>query len=123
MTNDFFEKIDKANTANTHDCLYYTLWGQHVGTDQYGYPTIDSKDKNCFAYHDLTTDKRYIKYYRGDEFNPMDDMSALNKRDTPGLPSFKYMEVNKEKFDYYIEFLKTKTQRFYTLARRVFNAR
>lgn len=117
-----FNQQDELPDENRNNNVYYTLMGLHTDLSPGKYPILSDgshKDNQCFAYYDAKSNRYFIKYYRDREYHPVNNELSTVKLIDNGMDTMKYRPVPKEKFDNYIEFLKTKHDKFYRAAQRI----
>ena len=117
LKGDLYNPFDKKN-EETYDVMY-TVFGKHdCLVDKY--PVIDTNDKsniNIYAYK--VVKKRSVLYYvksgkNGFLFNPIGDSQGNERK-----AEWDFKKTTKERFLFYIDFLRTKNLKYLHQAERM----
>lgn len=128
------QKIDRNfGTPISSDQICYTMFGRHHFIDPQNNPILVDKDGVVAEDNDLTFAKKKIsendgstRYFvktgsSGRLFNPSDmyaEGTHARFNSKRGEAEWKFKEVNKKVFEYYLAFLRTKNQAFFQCAER-----
>lgn len=120
--------IIKNATGGNHTTTY-CAWINRTATDPNGNPILEGdkawEEAEAAAYKQAVgaITKYYVKVnsHSGEFFNPQDKTQVYQAgRVVQGLPLFRMTEVNKNQFDNYVHFLKTRDQKFLIQARKAY---
>ena len=134
LENDIFQPKKQQNRVTDNDDAVFTLVGKQDYFDEERYPIIEDLDQNgqfveaeerdqAYALRRVGTDmtRYYLKFGGpgGRLFDPMSvDGDRYGRKLLPGLGEYRWREVNRKAFSYYINFLKTKNKAYLRNAER-----
>ncbi len=105
------------------DIVYYTIWGKHSEVDEDGNPVID-KESKAYA-KQVRRGSKYDYYVKvGNSGHLFDPLGLYATREesklamTRGKSEVRLIKTNKQVFDYYIAYLRTKNKSWLSHASR-----